>query len=77
MIADLDGQHLRAYLAQKGGRTAISAGRSPIEIVLPFWQGLRELASRARAEGFRSHWSGPFPFDALDRLTERVERAGG
>ena len=33
MIADLDGQQLRAYLAQKGGRTVISAGRSPIEIV--------------------------------------------
>ena len=33
MIADLDGQHLRAYLAQKGGRTIISAGRGPTEIV--------------------------------------------
>jgi minor extracellular serine protease Vpr len=33
MIADLDGQRLRAYLAQKGGRTVISAGRGPTEIV--------------------------------------------
>ena len=33
MIADLDGEHLRAYLAQKGGRTIISAGRGPVEIV--------------------------------------------
>ena len=33
MIADLDGQQLRAYLAQKGGRTIISAGRGPTEIV--------------------------------------------
>ncbi len=33
MIADLDGQRLRAYLAQKGGRTVISAGRGPAEIV--------------------------------------------
>ena len=33
MIADLDGEQLRAYLAQKGGRTIISAGRGPVEIV--------------------------------------------
>ena len=33
MIADLDGERLRAYLAQKGGRTIISAGRGPTEIV--------------------------------------------
>jgi minor extracellular serine protease Vpr len=33
MIADLDGQLLRGYLAQKGGRTIISAGRGPVEIV--------------------------------------------
>jgi hypothetical protein len=48
---------------------------APLDVVLPLWRGLRELASRARAEGFRSHWSEPFPFDALDRLTERVEHA--
>ena len=48
---------------------------APLDIVLPFWRGLRELASRARAEGFRSHWIDPFPFEALDRLTERIEHA--
>lgn len=47
----------------------------PLEVVLPLWRGLRELSSRARQEGWRSHWSAPFPFDALDRLTERVEHA--
>lgn len=48
---------------------------APLDIALPLWRGLRELASRAGAEGFRSHWREPFPFDALDRLTELVERA--
>jgi subtilisin family serine protease len=33
MIADLDGERLRAYLLQTGGRTIISAERSPAEIV--------------------------------------------
>jgi len=27
------------------------------------------------AEGYRSNWTLPFPFDALDRLTERIEHA--
>jgi hypothetical protein len=48
---------------------------TPLEVVLPLWRGLRELSSRAGAEGYRKHWSAPFPFDALDRLTERVEQA--
>ena len=48
---------------------------APLEIVLPFWRGLQELASRVRAEGYRSHWREPFPFNALDRLTDRVQRA--
>ena len=46
-----------------------------LEIVLPLWRGLQELASRARADEYRTHWGRPFPFDALDRLTERVEHA--
>ena len=33
MIADLDGERLRAYLAQTGGRTVVQAGRNPTEIV--------------------------------------------
>ena len=33
MIADLDGQHLRAYVAQTGGRTVVRADRNPLEIV--------------------------------------------
>jgi hypothetical protein len=66
------------YRDGRGGRGEVEAELwgPPLDIVLPFWRGLRELAGRARAEGFRSHWSGPFPFDALDRLTERVEHAG-
>lgn len=48
---------------------------APLDIVLPFWRGLQELASRTRAEGFQSHWSYPFPVEALDRLTERVKHA--
>jgi hypothetical protein len=50
----------------------------PMDIVLPLWRGLRELASRAGAEGWHKHWSQPFPHAALDRLTERIEhlRAG-
>ena len=48
---------------------------APLEVVVPLWRGLQELASRARAEGYRSHWHEPFPFDALDRLAERIEHA--
>jgi minor extracellular serine protease Vpr len=33
MIADLDGQQLRAYMAQTGGRTMVRADRNPLEIV--------------------------------------------
>ena len=48
---------------------------APLDIVLPFWRGLREFASRVRVEGYGSHWNEPFPFEALARLTERVDRA--
>jgi len=47
----------------------------PLDIVLPLWRGLQELQSRARREGYNSHWSRPFPFDALAQLTEGVEKA--
>jgi hypothetical protein len=57
------------------GEVVAKAWGTPLEIVLPLWRGLRELASRASAEGYRKNWSAPFPFDALDRLTERIERA--
>jgi subtilisin family serine protease len=33
MIADLDGQQLRAFMAQTGGRTTVRAERNPLEIV--------------------------------------------
>ena len=33
MIADLDGERLRAYLSQTGGRTIVVAGQGPVEIV--------------------------------------------
>lgn len=57
------------------GEVAAKVWGTPLDVVLPLWRGLRELSGRARAEGYRSHWSAPFPSDALDRLTERVEQA--
>ena len=47
---------------------------APLDIALPLWRGLRELASRARDEAFGVHWNEPFPFEALDRLTARVKQ---
>lgn len=66
------------YRDGRGGRGEVVARTwgPPLDVVLPFWRGLRELSSRAQAERFRANWSAPFPFDALDRLSERVERAG-
>lgn len=58
---------------RKGEIVARSWG-SPAEVVLPLWRGLRELASRAQAEGWHKHWSTPFPFNALDRLTARIHQ---
>lgn len=57
------------------GEVVAQAWGSPIDIVLPLWRGLRELAGRAQAEGWHAHWSTPFPLDALDRLTLRMEQA--
>ena len=57
------------------GEAVADAWGSPLDVVLPFWRGLRELESRAAEERYRVHWSEPFPHDALARLTERVERA--
>lgn len=57
------------------GEVAAKVWGTPLEVVLPLWRGLRELSDRARAEGYRRNWSAPFPSDALDRLTERVEQA--
>lgn len=61
----------------RGGKGEVVAQTwgAPLDVALPLWRGLRELAGRAAAEGWHKHWSQPFPFDALDRLTERVERA--
>lgn len=65
------------YPGGRGDRGEVAARMwgTPLDVVLPLWRGLRELSGRARAEGYRSHWSAPFPSDALDRLTERVEQA--
>jgi hypothetical protein len=57
------------------GEVVAKAWGTPLDIVLPLWRGLRELSSRASAEGYRQNWSAPFPADAFDRLTERVEQA--
>lgn len=59
-----------------GGEVVARTWGTPLDVVLPLLEGLRELAARARAERFRANWSAPFPSDALDRLGERVERAG-
>ncbi|HEX6039307.1 hypothetical protein [Longimicrobium sp.] len=60
---------------ERRGNVVARAWGSPMDVVLPLWRGLRELASRAGAEGWHKHWSEPFPADALDRLTERIEAA--
>ncbi len=57
------------------GEVVAKVWGTPLDVVLPLWRGLRELSTRASAEGYPKNWSAPFPFDALDRLTERVERA--
>lgn len=48
----------------------------PLEIVLPLWRGLRELAGRKFKEGFSTHWTHhwahPFPLGSLDALSEAV-----
>ena len=64
-----------AYGRGRKGEVVATVWGTPLEVVLPLWRGLRELSGRARAEGWRSHWRAPFPSDALDRLTERVEQA--
>jgi hypothetical protein len=58
------------------GEVVAEAWGAPLEIDLPLWRGLRESSSLAAAEGYRRNWSEPFPFDALDRLTERIDAAG-
>jgi hypothetical protein len=66
------------YADGRGGNGEVVARTwgAPLDVVLPFWRGLRELSDRAQAERFRANWIAPFPFDALDRLSERVEQAG-
>lgn len=63
-----------SYPGPRGGKGGVVARQwgTPLEVVLPFWRGLRELASRMQAERFRANWSQPFPSDALDRLTARI-----
>lgn len=63
------------YGRGRKGEVSAKVSGTPLEVLLPLWRGLRELASRASAEGYRKNWSAPFPSDALDRLTERVEQA--
>ncbi len=48
---------------------------TPLDIVRPLWRGLREVASRAHVEAFRSHWGERFPHDAIGRLTEQIEQS--
>lgn len=57
------------------GEVAAQAWGAPMDVVLPLWRGLRELGGRAQAEGWHAHWSTPFPVDALDRLTLRIDQA--
>lgn len=65
------------YRDGRGGRGEVEAENwgAPLDVVLPLWEGLCELGERARKENYRANWSAPFPFEALDRLTERVEHA--
>lgn len=55
-----------------GGEVRCRVDGPTLAVVLPLWRGLRELASRADA--FGAHWREPFPSDALDRLTARIDR---
>jgi hypothetical protein len=66
-----------SYPGQRGGKGEVVTRQwgTPLEIVLPLWRGLRELSSRTHAERFRANWSQPFPSDALDRLTARIEHS--
>ena len=61
--------------ARGTGEVVVSVSSSPLGLALPLWRGLRELANRARTEAFPSHEYELFPFEALDRLTERIEHA--
>ena len=58
------------------GKRIYETSGSPIEIALPLWRGLRELAGRKFKEGFHTHWtqnwSHPFPERALDALSDRL-----
>jgi hypothetical protein len=66
------------YRDGRGGKGEVEATvwGTPLEVVLPLWRGLRELSSRTAAEGYLRNWSEPFPIEALDRLTERIDQAG-
>jgi len=51
----------------------------PLDIVLPLWRGLRELAGRKIKEGFWTHWTHhwahPFPLESLEALSEAISIA--
>lgn len=61
------------------GTTMLEMTGSPLEIALPLWRGLRELAGRKIKEGFNTHWTQnwahPFPERALDTLSEKIDNA--
>lgn len=58
------------------GKKLLERTGYPLEIVLPLWRGLRELAGRKFKEGFSTHWTHhwahPFPSESLDALSEAV-----
>lgn len=61
------------------GKKLLERTGYPLEIVLPLWRGLRELAGRKFKEGFSTHWTHhwahPFPSESLDALSEAVSIA--
>ena len=57
----------RDYAHRGGdGKQLVEARGRAMDIVLPFWRGLRELSSRYIEDGYyREHWRRDFPSQAL------------
>ena len=56
------------------GKRVVETSGGVLEIVLPFWRGLRELESRKLNEHFKAHWHQAFPTAELEKLTRQIER---
>lgn len=57
------------------GEKLIETYGTPLEVVLPFWRGLRELGNRRLKDNYKAHWSAAFPQKKVELLTEMVNQA--